>query len=612
MSLIPRGIEHVTSLVRGQTNRFRSRYSSAVEGTFQPNGQRVLLWVSSVRCGTKQEVENVQDRFACYLDCGLKLPGVLGAGVDRSGIAYLMTEWHELETVAVVARQHQNPGFLFWQMATAVSKLHHAGMPFGDISEHSFLIDGADRVYLCGLPLFGFAVPDPGSQAHILNYLSPEPLGSEELPFGSDLFALGAYAHQIFTRRPFPHTVSRGQFEEYRTKQTPNMLALAGCSTEWALSVIQGLMNWNTGERMPIDSVVDVARASAPAADRLRLTVSSLRETRVPRPSLQALQWFANLNQRVVVGVCSILMFVILLWHFGSERLQRLPEDYAKANLADAATKIPGDHQRSPSLLELASSAQDQLNEPVKSNPWGTADGGQGILPGNNLFAELERLKKEETKDAVLVTTFRKASDRDLVTVIQRGKALPVEQTRQATQELFQRKSLKLAPRLGLLVLSTAPKSELTEDRRDALQSIVGNSVQSQHVSVLAQWESDHSAMVLASLAARAKSPEIVGEAFTALTSIDIQSEPLRTIAGYGKAIAGDVTPEMARAIATLMLSQFADARDVSEAELALSPRLSPLMLRYLRFGMLLPGENIPMCPWLQFSSSAQLVTPVS
>lgn len=257
--------EDVSAAIQSQQPRFLGIYSRGVEGilhtrTLHKAGERVFLWTARFAVVDPEEQKALLNRLSFFAESGVLSLPVIDLGIDAKGVAFLLTQWKEVETVAKASKEPGLAPDLFRQMVTLVSILHSNGMPFGDISEDSFLFDpAAARVGLTGLPGFGFPLPQEQSRRE---YLPPEKVAENEVPFERDIYGLGVYAHTLFAGSPFPRPVSKKDLDAYVADRLPELLESRGEDVPpWGGAVLGGMLRWDPKERIRIAELEELIGA---------------------------------------------------------------------------------------------------------------------------------------------------------------------------------------------------------------------------------------------------------------------------------------------------------------------------------------------------------------
>ncbi|MFN8391147.1 MAG: hypothetical protein U0136_12725 [Bdellovibrionota bacterium] len=528
---------------------------------------------------------------------------MLDYGVDRQGTPYIMTQYKEVESLAIAARKADAPiAFYLWQMALQIAKLHRSGIAFGDLSEDSFIVDSLHRVHLCGIPPLGASAPSEGANDPTLAYAAPEQGSPNADPLAQDVFAFGALTHLLLTRRAIPRFASKTQLQEYAKTQLPGLLTLYQNAPEWSQELLQATLSWNPAERPLMSDVVTVTGSDVPIGQRSALWLSNFRDVSWPQIKLGEVP--EDSFHKVII-FSSFLLFFIVAGTYGVRGLKLLPHtesvdatqsfDKVTTDLTKITSLTSAGKDTAPAAIPKGSGFFQQLE--TTSPDYTIPPAPVSVTTAANApETELERFASLEEHDMVGQSLMRAVPVNDLISLLRKGPEENRDRYTSAARELINRDQLKAAPRLAILALLHTDSRKIGEERRAALVNVVDESASLDEIGVLSRWGTEDAAVVLSALAARGRSAEIAAAAFLNLASRPHANPTTAALMNYIKQEQLSLTMGELRAFALLTLGNFATPGDIQLAIRKLEAKASALDLRLMLLGRHAPSEEAPWC----------------
>jgi len=464
-------------------------------------------------------------------------------------------------------------------------------MPFGDISPDSFLRDESGIIFLCGIPAFGFPPPKDRLEEDHRTYLAPEPFEERNLPFSQDIFALGAFAHQLLTRRPFGPVIDGDSLAKHFEEKTKGLLALYPDLPTTAEDFLKKSLCWTPGERLSTKELLALVSRDAEPRERFRVYWQQISQLRS-----DLLSWRTAIY---CVGLALLCFLIVGPWKvsslgsfFHSKGLNVTKDEGA---VEDNRAKPP-DTPSAVGVLDLKQKmavafggGQGPSEAPSTAKVQARSSGEESV-PALMQFAALANA------DAIRQSVLSATPTDSLMRLLLHSGEIPRDQFESAARELLSRNVLPMTGRIGLLALLRSAAEDVSQETREALLRTLDDSSLLRDVETISQWENENAVIALTSMVASSHSRELIYRGFNILANREIRIEPLRSLLALAKTQRWPLDISSMKAIAGASLAAFMPKKELRLALKALSEHISPLELEYLIGANKFSGNPTPWC----------------
>jgi serine/threonine protein kinase len=178
---------------------------------------------------------------------------------DASGIKYLVMEYAEGATVALVLRRggamdEERSLLIVQQIARALDHAHRNGLVHRDVKPDNVIITRDGVAKLCDLGLArlesGEGGAEEASRMGTADYMSPEQVRSQATDARTDLYSLGAMLfHMVTGRVPFEGANREAVMTKHLTSPVPSPRSLAPDLGEKTEAILRRLLAKNPADR---------------------------------------------------------------------------------------------------------------------------------------------------------------------------------------------------------------------------------------------------------------------------------------------------------------------------------------------------------------------------